>query len=157
MRKDTLALEKDLAIEKNEWPILRAGWVFMGLIVIGGAMGLFGGGFLSHTLVKHRDISIGYDQILRYSLNSEITIEGNKLSKDSSILINSDYTKKIKIEEVIPEPESVKLEGQKIRYKFHSRRSDNIILYIKPIGRGEQRLTLELDGFKLDINQYIFF
>ncbi|WP_207420472.1 hypothetical protein [Desertivirga brevis] len=157
MQKDTLALEKDLAIEKKEWPILRAGWIFMGLIVAGGAMGLFGGGFLSHTRVSHAGLSIQYDKLLRYSLSSKIIIEANKLSKDSSILVNSDYTKKIKIEEVTPEPESVKLEGQKIRYKFHSRRSDNIVFYLKPIGRGEQRLLLEFNGFKLDIHQFIFF
>jgi len=157
MVKNILSLERDLPIEKREWPILRMGWVIMGLIVIGGASGLFGGGYLSHRKFTDKRTSVAYDKVLRYSLSSEIIIESDKLSKDSSLVINSDYTKKIKIEEISPAPQSVKMEGNKIKYKFASVNSNSIVFYIKPIGRGKQQLLLELNGFRLNVDQLILF
>lgn len=150
-------LENQLEVEKAEWPFLRIGWVLMGVLVLMGALGLFGGGVLSYAEVGDNAVRIKYDKFLRYSLNSEIVINAARLSSDSSLSINSSYVDKIKIEEILPQPQSVIHEGEKLRIKFNSIRGNNVILYIKPMRRGSQTLELDVNGLSFKMNQFIFF
>ena len=156
MRNDIWLIEENIDVERREWPVLRAGWVLMGLFVMAGIAGAFGEGLFTRTLCQNSHFSVTYDRFLRYSMNSEIVINASSLGADSSVYLNSDYLKKVKIEAISPQPEAVKLDGKRMRLKFASRKPEDIILYLSPINRGSQQLTIELNGKKVSLKQFIY-
>ncbi|WP_207428868.1 hypothetical protein [Pedobacter sp. SYSU D00535] len=157
MEKHISCLEDSLETEKKEWPILRAGWMLMGVFLLLGILGLFGSGIFSRRTVETSEFRMEYDRYLRYSMSSELVINAASLGSDSSISLNYDYVKTVKIDKIVPEPESVKFEKDKVLFKFSSAKGNNIVFYLVPINQGAQRLVVELNGSRKEVSQYIYF
>ncbi|RXF72234.1 hypothetical protein [Arcticibacter tournemirensis] len=157
MDKDISSLEKDVPFEKSEWPVLRIGWILMGLFLVAGIFGIFGSGLYSEKVEGDRTFSVRYERYLRYSMHSEIHINTSRLGADSSIWINADYLNKIMITEISPEPESFDQVDGRMKMQFSSRLPSHITLHVEPVKTGNQSLTISVNGKKKTIHQYIYF
>ncbi len=157
MERHVSDLEKDFEFQKIEWPLYRIGWVLMGVFLTLGAVGLFGHGIFSRKHVKQANFSIEYDRYLRYSVSTELVVNAGSLGKDSSLTINSDYLKKVKIDKILPEPKLMELSGKHIKLKFSDSKINEITFYLDPIDYGAQSLEIEINGNKKTVDQYIFF
>lgn len=157
MEKKLSDLEAYTDFERAEWPVLRIGWLAMGLFLLAGVLGLFGTGLFTERTEGDATLSVRYERYLRYSMSSEINIHTSGLARDSSLWINSDYLKKAMITSVNPEPESMdQLDGM-LRLKFASRFPSDITIYLQPEDWGRQELTIRLNGRKKTIKQFIYF
>ncbi|KAA8478537.1 hypothetical protein BDE36_2886 [Arcticibacter tournemirensis] len=157
MDKDISSLEKDVPFEKSEWPVLRIGWILMGVFLGAGVFGIFGSGIFSERVAEDGTLSVTYERYLRYSMHSEIQIKTSKLGADSSIWINADYLNKIMITRISPEPDSFDQVDGRMRIQFSSQNPSDITLHIEAVKTGDQNMTINVNGKKKTIHQYIYF
>src|SRR5690606_29061098 len=140
-----------------EWPVFRVGWVIMAVFLITGIAGLFGSGALSERKEENTEASVEYEQLLRYSVESKVFILLKKPLADSTLSINADYIKAMKIDKVIPEPIAMELNDSMLKYRFANTDIEEISLILKPIDIGKKQLKLHINGTESVFNQYIFF
>lgn len=74
-----------------------------------------------------------------------------------TVTFNGDYINKVKISDVIPEPEEVEIINNKLVYKFNSTDTGTITFFNDPLKMGAQTLHLEVNESKVVIPQYIYF
>ena len=157
MEKSVSSLDKDAYFQKKEWLLFWAGLTLMAIFLILGILGLFGSGTLSKSKEAGAGFSIEYERFLRYSMSSEIKINTKGLEKDSSIFISSAFMRKVKIEKTSPEPESIEGANDQFKLKFASGDIKEIIFYIRPINSGKNNFSIEINGKKIRLNQFIYF
>jgi len=151
------SIEKEYKFQKIEWPVFRVGWVIMAVFLITGIAGLFGSGALSERKEENTEASVEYEQLLRYSVESKVFILLKKPLADSTLSINADYIKAMKIDKVIPEPIAMELNDSMLKYRFANTDIEEISLILKPIDTGKKQLKLHINGTESVFNQYIFF
>ncbi|HEY0896169.1 MAG TPA: hypothetical protein VGE15_06430 [Sphingobacteriaceae bacterium] len=158
MKKSVEHVEQQYSFLEKEWWTLRVGWFLLILFVLAGLLGLFGGGLFS-TVTKETPIgTIRYERFLRHSSPSVIIIESDRMMSDSSVFINSSYLNKVRIEQIDPRPVSSALSGNRVRFKFSSTDSRQIIFHISPFqGSGSLALELGIAGQKEVFKQFIYY
>ncbi len=143
---------------EKEWRTLRAGWFLLILFVLAGLLGLFGGGLFSRVTAETPIGTIRYDRYLRHSTPSVIIIQSDRRMTDSSVYMNSSYLKKVRIEQIDPRPVSTSLSRNRVRFRFSSPDSHQIIFHIVPFqGSGSQVLEVGIAGQKEVFNQFIYY
>lgn len=157
METHSKSVEKDFGFQNKEWSVLRLGWMLMALFLLLGLLGFFGSGVVSWTTRENDAAVIEFERYLRNSMVSEIKISSKEPLPDSSIYLNPDYLRKMKIDKIIPEPALMELKSNRLRVKFDSDQADPVVLYIIPVGTGSQDLEIEIKGQKEKLNQYIYF
>jgi hypothetical protein len=158
MKKSLDHVEKEYSFLEKEWTVLRVGWLLLTLFVLAGLLGLFGGGPLSRKTTETRIGRIEYERFLRHSTSSTIIFESDQPLKDSSLYINREYLRNIKIDQIEPRPESSGMVGSRIRFKFPTNNSRQIIFHISPFeGSGTHTLEIGTAGQKEVIQQFIYF
>src|SRR5690606_11954318 len=133
------SIEKEYKFQKIEWPVFRVGWVIMAVFLITGIAGLFGSGALSERKEENTEASVEYEQLLRYSVESKVFILLKKPLADSTLSINADYIKAMKIDKVIPEPIAMELNDSMLKYRFANTDIEEISLILKPIDTGKKQ------------------
>lgn len=157
MKKAADLVEQEYGFLEKEWRTLRIGWFALVLFVLAGVLGLFGDGPLSKVTSETSIGVVRYERFLRHSSPSAIIIESELPLNDSSVYINRNYLKSVKIEQIEPRPVSASLTGDRVRFRFGSRESRQIIFHISPYqGSGTQPLELGISGKKEVFNQFIY-
>jgi len=157
MERDIRAAEKYYAFQKREWRAFRLFWVLMGLVVTAAALGLFGSGLLSDKTYTANGSRIDYNRFMRVAKNTEILIHVNQASRNASVSINNDYLRKVRIEQVVPEPTSVVIKDNKLVYTFSSVQNGFITFYLSPQKMGAHQLQISVNGTQASFDQYIYF
>jgi hypothetical protein len=159
MKRDITEIEKFISQQQKEWLIFRIAWVFMGLVLIAAALGLFGNGPISEqTYVAHK-VHITYQKFMRADKESELYIglQDQDLGQETTIGINNDYLKKVKIYQVVPQPAAVEIRDNTLLYRFRSVTNGFISFYLSPQHTGSQPLVITVGGKKMRFNQFIYF
>ena len=162
--KQSLELDQDLPFQKKWWKREKIAWWIMILIVIAALSGLTGNGILSRGIAGNKTdkIWIEFHRFLRNKSGSIIHVHINEQENNNKIelLINRDYAKNIRIEQVIPESEEVETSTDYIVYKFKTTEEKSpqlITFYIKPEGYGKHKAVFKLkDGTFIDFTQFIY-
>ena len=157
MKKMADSIEEEIKFQEVEWTALRVGWILMGLFLLIGLLGLLGTGAFSHKIIQGNNMKIEYDRYLRYSVKTEVHVKLKDRLSDSTLSINSDYIRAMKIDKIIPEPSSMTLNGNKLAYKFASDNIEQISFFLEPIKIGSHNLEMETGEMKKTISQFIFF
>ena len=161
MEDDVSFIEKDIKYQEGEWRVQRAGWIIMAVFLLLGLLGFFGdaGGLLSRKRFHlEKGMSVNVEKFLRMekSVDMNVTIT-NPAVKDVSVAINNDYFNKLKITQVIPEPENVEIIQNKTVYNFKQLGSGRITFFLDPLKKGEQKLSMNVNGESVNITQFIYF
>jgi hypothetical protein len=157
MDQDIKLAEKYFAVQKVEWRIFRACWILMGLVLAGAALGLFGKGLLSNRTYAAQGVQITYPRFMRIENETELYIRVNEAGSETVIGINNDYLRKVRIDQVIPEPRSVQVRDNTLIYRFHPVQNGFLTFFLRPQRMGSHPLEITVAGKKLRFHQYIYF
>ncbi len=145
------------AFQKKEWKAFRVFWMLMGLILAGAALGLFGRGLLSDKTYTANGVQFEYNKFMRVEKGTELLITVGDLGQEAKISINNDYIRKVRIDQIIPEPVSVEIKDNTLIYTFNSIQQGLITFYLVPMKMGSQHLEVSVGNAQMTANQFIYF
>lgn len=131
----------------------------MAVLLLYGVLGGLGDstGFLSEHTTRLPNGYIKYLSRLRVEKSFQTSILVDDTVKDFRLAINNDYIQKIRITQIIPEPQEVTIRDKQIVYRFSTLGAGTITLFCDPRKMGNQRLEVDVNGIKTSLSQYIFF
>ncbi|WP_181305186.1 hypothetical protein [Rufibacter sp. XAAS-G3-1] len=157
MDRDITLTEDFYRFQKNEWRVARVFWVLMGLVLAAAALGLFGRGWLSDKKVASNGVQFEYNKYMRVEKGAELHLQVGQLGGNAKVMINNDYIRKVRIDQVIPQPASVEVKDNKLIYTFSSVQNGLITFYLVPTGTGSQTLEVSVGNARLSAPQFIYF
>jgi hypothetical protein len=157
MEKDITSAEESFPMEQKEWSLFKPFWIFMGLILVAACLGVFGTGIASQKVHTSHGITLEYNRFLRVKNDAALYVNVKDPGTDFSISINNDYIRKVKIDQVVPEPASVEINNNKLIYKFSSAKFGFVTFFLTPYKMGSQTLEITVNGNKMRFDQFIYF
>jgi len=125
-----LQVQEDLAFNRREWIIQRAGWFLLALLIVAAACGLLGKGFLSNASSIEGPLKLDYERFERVQRPTKIRLTLSVHSGERArILIGQDYLDAVRIERVVPEPESVQADARGLIYQFHASGEPTVVTW----------------------------
>ncbi len=125
LRKSDIAdlVSEQPSFQVREWRIDRIGWLVMGLIVIAGLLGVWGGGLAGDATVSAGDgsMSVSYDRFVRNLGESTLVAEfppGSAEEGSVSLALDQAYLTSNEVQSVTPEPDSVTARDGRFVYEF---------------------------------------
>jgi hypothetical protein len=159
------ALERDqgTAVLRREWRFERVGRVVLALILSAALAGAFGDGVLATAESRSADgaVTLRYERIVRRNAPSQLEIRlAPARSADSVVVVSLDeqYLAAMDVQRVMPQP--VRVRGSSGRVDFHLLRLDpsramTIRVFVRAIGSGSYRATLETGGHVMEFRQRV--
>lgn len=153
--KHPLELDEDYKLHLVGWKIQRIGWALMVLFFILGAIGFFGSGFISSRSISNNNIIVEYEHFERYEANTKIVIRFSSETL-STISIPHAYLDKIKLEQVLPEPQGIKMERANYTMVFSGLEEGRITLFLLPQITGMVQTTIYINQHPFSIDHFIY-
>lgn len=121
----TLEVGQDLAFQRRDWRMQRVGWGLLALVLVCAFLGLLGGlGPLNQQRAGSQQLGVAvqYDRFLRRdSHGGELQAKLFDVTQGkATFYISSNYGDAVQITSVVPQPESVKSEGDGYLYTFQA-------------------------------------
>lgn len=162
MAAKKIEVSQDLKFQRQAWTAQRAGWVVMLLAVVAAVAGLCGMGPAAHAEVSQGAITVEYDRLTRYQrpvqLSAELTAEA--ISEGSAqVWISRDYVEAMNLEKVVPEPESVEVQPDRLVYTFQAAEGGPVRITFdmrtSRVGLHEIRMGV-VDGPSVSVTQVVY-
>jgi hypothetical protein len=159
VEKDISSINKDLKYQNISWPVRNLFWTIMAGCLIFGLMGGFGDYF---GMMSKKQVSLGkdvieYEPYLRVEKSFVLKIFLNDPINNCVVGFNDSYIDKIKITEIIPEPDEVSIQDNHIYFKFKTNGKGTITFFQDPVKPGRQVVGFSLNGKKVLLDQFIYF
>lgn len=160
-----LELDQDFSYQQQLWVVQRVGWFVMAAIVLAGASGLFGGGWLSQAQVGSASdpLWIEYERFGRLQAPTQMKIyvaPQSQPAQEVRLLLDRDYTQKVQIQEILPTPTAIAARSNQWIYSFKTLGTEeplSIQIVLRPEAIGAVKGTVALDqGRALHFNQFIY-
>lgn len=159
----SLQIDEDLEFERRQWSVQRAAWAFFALLLLGGLLGLFGSGPLSHADVSSGPLILEYDRLARQRAPTALQIQlGPEAVRDGEVTLWLDraYLQVISIEQMMPEPAQTVAAANRVLFRFPIARQNpdsEITLTIEPEEPGLKTGRLGVEGGpEVTFQQFIF-
>lgn len=113
--------ERDLAFQRREWAVQRAAWAAMALVLLAALAGLFGSGPLSEASVEAGPLAVGYGRFQRRHAPEELVVAVAPRASAGGrveVWLPAAYLGAIDVESVVPAPEAVRADGDRVVYAF---------------------------------------
>ncbi|MBB6611154.1 hypothetical protein H7F15_08910 [Pontibacter sp. Tf4] len=166
MRKHNgeLEIDEDLKMERRTWTVQRVSWVILILIVIAALLGFTGRGGVKgiNKLTKStasQAMEVEYDRFLRDEVEGEMKITLHNLkSANPTLFFSKEFYDKVRVEEIVPEPEHTEISPDGITYTFRATKPEFIILfYTKPLHIGPLQITAKgPDNEAVTMSQFVY-
>jgi protein-L-isoaspartate(D-aspartate) O-methyltransferase len=134
--------------QKREWAWQRVGWIALGLILVAGSSGIFGGGPLAETSVQNASGELKYQRFVRRHADAEweLRLRRGAASGHADIAFDASFASQFKIVGIQPEPTAASLSGGRWIYRFDVASADDavVMFHIQPqhVGRHEGRISV---------------
>ena len=118
----------------------------MFLIIVAALLGFTGRGGLAGinkmtAETPSQSMKIEYNRFLRNQVSDEMKISVQ--SSNPTILFSKDFQENVRVEQIVPEPESVETSAAGISYTFKAKGPESrIVFYIKPANVGPLNTTV---------------
>lgn len=163
-RFEDLTSEENFTYQRRSWLVQRiAFWVF-GLILVTALLGLFGRGGFSRQQKTSSDgfLTLEYERFLHLESPESLMLQVRHPGSDDNlrIWINTSYLDSVQIEQVTPEPESVRAEESRLVYQFSASKSNTSVrikLNLQPEKPGSLSGLIGLEnGSSLSFQQFVY-
>ena len=159
-----LEIDEDITLEQRTWTFQRISWVILLLIILAALLGFTGRGGLPGinkltASSASQSIKLEYDRFLRNEVTEELQVELQNLhNPTTSISFSKDFYEKLRVEQVVPEPEQVQATAENITYTFNTSQPESqIVFYTKPIKAGMVHITVSGPGNeKVTMSQFVY-
>ena len=114
----------DIAYQRREWVAQRLGWAAMTGLVLAALLGLLGGsGWLAEADLASSNgtLSLRYHRLEHYHDPTELELEvapGAVENGELRLWMDGRYARGLEIEHIIPEPDQVQIEPERVVYVF---------------------------------------
>jgi hypothetical protein len=163
-RVGDLEVEQDLAFQRREWVVERVGWTAMLVLAVAGLLGLFGTGPLAAAEARGADgLLLDYGRFERFNAPAELIFEvpAQSIAEDGTftLALARDYLDDVEVEQVTPEPEEVRADGEWLTFTFGSAAPEavTVVFHLQHDRIGPTELHVRLgDNQPLAIGQFIY-
>jgi hypothetical protein len=159
------ALERDQgeAVLRREWRFERLGWGALALILLAGAVGVFGDGIVAAASYATADGTavLRYDRVIRRDALAELELRLAAVSPSDSVVVISlseDYLTAMDVQRVIPEPILVRASSGRVEYhllRLAPSRSMVVRFSVRANAIGTRHATLGVDGHMMSFRQFV--
>ena len=153
--KPTLEIDEQLNLHKTGWKIQRVGWVFIFMLPLLGAMGMFGEGFISNQKEKKGTIETKFERFYRYEKEMQLSIK-SPAAHMAQIALPQEYLGHFRVVRIIPEPEHRLAIGQNIVFQFGGNSNRQVTIYAIPQVYGSIRGVMAVNNHQFSLHHYIF-
>lgn len=157
-----LEIEADLRQQRRDWVVERFSWLFLALLLIGIACGLFGrGGPLSERKLVSGDgrFQMQYERFIRYHSPDVLRMAIDVSAPSVRVRFDSGYVRHIRIERIAPQPDREISEDGAVIYIFEARpqTSMHATFYYAPekFGRLDGWVSVN-EGSRHSFSQFVY-
>lgn len=156
-KKDIKLVKMRSEFARREHKVQKAGLICLFVFLMAGLFGLFGGGFLSSKIISEAGYSISYQQYLRKNTPAKILIHFENPEDTTIISFPSNYLKKTKVSQIMPEPIASGSGNNHFYYTFSAEEKSIIVFYLVPEKSGREVLKISVNGNIHQLNQFIYY
>jgi hypothetical protein len=121
---DGLEIKQDLTFQRREWRIQRVVWLLLAALLVAALAGLLGPGPLSSTSRQAAGFDVHYLRFTRWQAPHTLTITVLPSAGPTvALAINRSYLDSMQVQQITPQPASVKLSGNNYIFDFDNRRA----------------------------------
>ena len=148
-------IDEHLDLQEKGWVTQRVGWIMIIAVMIAGALGLFGNGWISNQTLTSGNIKAEFERFFRYETEMKILVESG--DHISSISFPQQYLKDFRIIHFVPEPVNNNTSDNEVRYNFLAGQNKIVTVYLVPKTYGSINGTMKVNETTvLNLNHFIF-
>jgi hypothetical protein len=154
-------LNEPLPFQRREWLVQRIGWVLMALVIVAGALGLFGDGPLAQRKAANSALQIEYDSLLHRNAQTTwvLTVRAPPREGRYRLALDASWARQFRIDDIEPRPQSTAPDGGRWIYEFRSQegRATPILFHVEPRSIGRFEGSVQLEGAPpLAVTQFVY-
>lgn len=121
---DGLQISQDLEFQQNEWRVERVGWAALGVLLILGLLGLFGGGGVLNSTTtgdQEQGVWVEHERFIRNLAPTTLTVftaPEQVTGETLRIRLPQAYIGSFRVQSIEPEPEQVTVTRRELEYSF---------------------------------------
>ena len=156
-------VNQDLAFQQRDWKVQRIGWIAMLLMILAALTGAFGHGPLGRAEAgRVGGLRVQYERLTRHGSSSYLRIHLPAIQGpgEARVWLDRRYADGVRIESIVPEPESVELTPERVMYTFRlgpGAQAARITFDVTPMAMWSKTATLGLEGGEmLTFSQFVY-
>lgn len=153
--RHSIELDEDYKMHVLGWKVQRIGWILLYLFLVLAGIGLFGNGLLSKRSIDVNPFKLEYEHYGRYESTMKIFVHF-PAQKLTTISIPIQYLHEMKIEHIVPEPESKKLVSGNYILTFPEVNNGELIITLLPQTTGTVNSTILINDRSFAISHCIY-
>jgi hypothetical protein len=155
--KTTLQIEEHLRAQEFGWKFQAAGLCLILVLILCGAIGLFGDGIASKNKLEDNLITIESERFYRFEARMplQVSVENNDKA-GITVTFPAHYLKNFEIGSILPSPKENKLEGDHVQYLFEGTGPAHLIFFLIPRKIGPVEGTIKVNETQFPLNHFIF-
>lgn len=143
--KPELEINERLSLHEKGWVVQRVGWVIISLVVVAGALGLFGEGPLSKKTLSSGNIKAEYERFFRYEAEMKIRLQSGD-EHIAHIALPQQYVQNFRIVRFEPQPENNQTVADNIVFRFLPEQNRIVSIYLVPKSTGAVSGVMQVNG-----------
>lgn len=154
-------MDQDLPFQRVNWGVERIGWIAMATVLVAALLGLFGRGWLSHTIASDASdrLVVEYDRFLRADAKTELRVHARSGKDTLHLSFDAEYLRAFEMDKVIPEPLKVTLTASEHTYVFsvgESAARVEVALVLLPKRCGKVEGRVRSDEASVAISHFVY-
>ena len=142
--KPSLEIDEELKLHEKGWAIQRVGQIIVVLVIIAGALGMFGEGVISSTTPRSGVVNVEYERFFRYQTEMKILVKSGE--HISTISFPQRYLEKFKLIRFMPEPDANNTAGEETIYHFLPGQNHIVSIYLETQSYGNISGLMTING-----------
>jgi len=149
-----LEIDEDMRFHKAECILQRVGRALLFLFLAAAVLGVFGEGPFSKQTASNGLLEVDYERFGRMGKNSSLEVRlapapAPAGAAQRKVWINNEFLKRVQMEQIQPEPQSVQTGGGGLTYIFETESTGeaaSICFHFRPERFGRHTAVLRVDG-----------
>jgi hypothetical protein len=150
-----LQIDEHIGMQESGWKMQAVGLGFIFMLVVLGAIGVFGDGIASRRKVTKSEVEVEYQRFYRFEARMELTVKVNS-DRGASISFPNAYLKNFEVASIRPEPQTSTFNKAHVQYRFQGKDAMIITFFLIPRTIGSCENTIQVNESTFLLNHFIF-